>query len=204
MAAESVSSITILSIPNPIPPVGGIPYASAFKKSSSVWLASSSPAAASASCAAKRSLWSIGSFNSEYAFAISQPFINSSKRSVYSGASGFFFVSGEISTGWSITNVGWIRCSSTYSSKNKFKMSPFLCLSSNSILCSFATALASSSVSIFEKSTFAYFLTASTIVIFSNGFEKSISISPYFTTGEPFTFSHTVRYMVSASSIMPL
>ena len=36
IAAESVSSIHILSIPNPIPPVGGIPISSAFMKSSSV------------------------------------------------------------------------------------------------------------------------------------------------------------------------
>ncbi len=40
----SVSSITRRSIPYPIPPVGGIPISSAFRKSSSVWLASSSPA----------------------------------------------------------------------------------------------------------------------------------------------------------------
>ena len=32
-------------------------------------------------CALKRSRWSIGSFNSEYAFAISQPFMKNSKRS---------------------------------------------------------------------------------------------------------------------------
>ena len=65
IAAELVSSMHILSIPKPIPPVGGIPISSAFKKSSSVWFASSSPAANSSSCALKRSLWSIGSFNSE-------------------------------------------------------------------------------------------------------------------------------------------
>ena len=43
IAAESVSSIHIRSIPYPIPPVGGIPISSALRKSSSVWLASSSP-----------------------------------------------------------------------------------------------------------------------------------------------------------------
>ena len=43
IAAESVNSIHILSIPNPIPPVGGIPISRAFKKSSSVVFASSSP-----------------------------------------------------------------------------------------------------------------------------------------------------------------
>ena len=52
----SVRSITRRSIPYPIPPVGGIPISSAFRKSSSVWFASSSPASARASCALKRSL----------------------------------------------------------------------------------------------------------------------------------------------------
>lgn len=36
IAAEFVSSIHILSMPKPIPPVGGIPISRAFKKSSSV------------------------------------------------------------------------------------------------------------------------------------------------------------------------
>ena len=36
IACESVNNITNLSIPYPIPPVGGIPYSSAVKKSSSV------------------------------------------------------------------------------------------------------------------------------------------------------------------------
>ena len=36
IAAESVKSIHIRSIPNPIPPVGGIPISSALRKSSSV------------------------------------------------------------------------------------------------------------------------------------------------------------------------
>ena len=49
IAALSVRSITSLSIPYPIPPVGGIPTSRAFKKSSSVWFASSSPAANAAS-----------------------------------------------------------------------------------------------------------------------------------------------------------
>lgn len=49
IAGELVSNITSLSIPYPIPPVGGIPIDKAFKKSSSVWLASSSPAAKAAS-----------------------------------------------------------------------------------------------------------------------------------------------------------
>ena len=56
IAAESVRSIHILSIPNPIPPVGGIPISSAFRKSSSVVFASSSPCASNSSCALKRAL----------------------------------------------------------------------------------------------------------------------------------------------------
>ena len=72
IAGEFVNNITRRSIPYPIPPVGGIPISRAFKKSSSVVFASSSPAARAASCALKRSLWSIGSFNSEYALHISR------------------------------------------------------------------------------------------------------------------------------------
>ena len=45
MEGESVKSITILSIPIPIPPAGGIPTSSASIKSSSIGIASSSPAA---------------------------------------------------------------------------------------------------------------------------------------------------------------
>ena len=56
IASAPVRSIHIRSIPNPIPPVGGIPISSAFMKSSSVVLASSSPCASSSSCALKRSL----------------------------------------------------------------------------------------------------------------------------------------------------
>ena len=49
IAAESVRSIHIRSMPKPIPPVGGIPISRAFIKSSSVVLASSSPIARSSS-----------------------------------------------------------------------------------------------------------------------------------------------------------
>ena len=45
MLTASVISITILSIPIPSPPVGGIPYSRAVRQSSSIMLASSSPAA---------------------------------------------------------------------------------------------------------------------------------------------------------------
>ena len=95
----SVRSITRRSIPYPIPPVGGIPISSALRKSSSVCSASSSPAAALASCAAKRSRWSIGSLSSEYALHISHVLQNSSKRSTFVGSLGFFLVRGDISIG---------------------------------------------------------------------------------------------------------
>ena len=45
IAGLFVIIMTMRSMPKPIPPVGGIPMLSAFRKSSSVWLASSSPAA---------------------------------------------------------------------------------------------------------------------------------------------------------------
>ena len=72
---------------------------SSITRRSSVWFASSSPASARASCALKRSLWSIGSLSSEYALHISHVLMNSSKRSTLFGSEGFFFVSGEISIG---------------------------------------------------------------------------------------------------------
>ena len=87
MDAALVSNITRRSTPMPRPPVGGIPYSSAVRKSSSTSHASSSPAALSAACASKRWRWSIGSFSSENAFACSRPTIKSSKRSVYAGLS---------------------------------------------------------------------------------------------------------------------
>lgn len=55
IAALSVRSMHIRSIPKPMPPVGGMPTISAFMKSSSVVFASSSPCARSSSCALKRS-----------------------------------------------------------------------------------------------------------------------------------------------------
>jgi hypothetical protein len=62
---ESVSSMTSLSMPMPRPPVGGMPYSSAVRKSSSMSHASSSPAALSAACSSKRPRWSMGSLSSE-------------------------------------------------------------------------------------------------------------------------------------------
>ena len=49
MEAAFVSSIIKRSMPMPMPPVGGIPYSTEVRKSSSVWFASSSPAARSSS-----------------------------------------------------------------------------------------------------------------------------------------------------------
>ena len=52
-----------------------------------------------ASCAAKRSRWSMGSLSSEYALHISHPFMKSSNLSTLPGSSGFFLVNGDISIG---------------------------------------------------------------------------------------------------------
>ena len=49
IAGELVNNMVNLSIPYPMPPVGAIPSSSALRKSSSVWLASSSPRSAKAS-----------------------------------------------------------------------------------------------------------------------------------------------------------
>ena len=86
-----VISITKRSIPIPKPDVGGMPYSSARRKSSSIAIASSSPRPANNNWSSKRSRWSIGSFNSEYALAISLPFTNSSKRSTKPSLYGAFW-----------------------------------------------------------------------------------------------------------------
>ena len=99
MVLWPVISITRRSIPIPIPEVGGIPYSNARTKSLSIIIASSSPFSLSLICSSKRSSWSIGSFNSEYALHNSLPFTISSKRSVKSGLLRCFFVSGDISIG---------------------------------------------------------------------------------------------------------
>ena len=62
-----VRFITSRSTPRPMPPVGGMPYSRAARKSSSTCIASASPAAASRDWATSRSRWSIGSTSSEYA-----------------------------------------------------------------------------------------------------------------------------------------
>ena len=46
----------------------------------------------------------------------STPYMKSSNRSTQPGLLLCGLASGEISTGWSVTNVGWIRCCSTSAS----------------------------------------------------------------------------------------
>ena len=65
MVLEFVSSITQRSMPIPMPPVGGMPYSKAVRKSSSSISASSSPRSRCSACLTKRSRWSMGSFSSE-------------------------------------------------------------------------------------------------------------------------------------------
>src|SRR5207249_2142416 len=67
-----VSSMTSRSMPIPSPAVGGMPCSSARRKSSSRRWASRSPLARSAICASQRLRWSMGSFSSATALAISR------------------------------------------------------------------------------------------------------------------------------------
>ena len=60
-----VNMISIRSMPMPIPPVGGMPYSSACRNSSSSTIASGSPPAASSDCAVSRARSSTGSTSSE-------------------------------------------------------------------------------------------------------------------------------------------
>ena len=69
-----------------------IPYSKLRTKSSSIMLASSSPASRCLTWAKNLSYWSIGSFNSEYAFPYSRPSIKHSNLSVNLVSDGFFFV----------------------------------------------------------------------------------------------------------------
>ena len=87
-----VNNITNLSIPIPTPPVGGIPCSTAWRKSSSMGWASSSPNSDNFSCDSNLALWSIGSFNSENALANSAPPINSSNLSTKSGSLFLWFL----------------------------------------------------------------------------------------------------------------
>ena len=82
-------------------------------------------------------------------------------------------------------NVGWINLSSPNSSKNAFITSPLLIPGVISIPFSLATSKASSSVSIVSKSTPAYSLTHSIIVILFHGGLKSISVPWKLTTVLP-------------------
>mmetsp|Transcript_126 Transcript_126/g.442 ORF Transcript_126/g.442 Transcript_126/m.442 type:complete len:317 (-) Transcript_126:1043-1993(-) len=147
MLGESVSSITSRSTPSPMPAVGGMPYSSAVTKSSSssIGYASCSKAASAclpcasatdrasacaflcvAICASSRARWSVGSVSSLNEFANSRPTTNSSKRSVTSFSARCGFASGEISTGWFNTNVGWRKVLSTVDSKSSFRTWPTL------------------------------------------------------------------------------
>ena len=82
MVGAPVSSMTKRSTPMPMPPVGGRPYSSALRKSSSTPEASSSPCALRNSWYSKRWRWSMGSLSSLKALQYSRPPMNSSKRSV--------------------------------------------------------------------------------------------------------------------------
>ena len=118
MFAESVTSMASRSMPIPQPPVGGMPYSMARRKSSSMAWASPSPRRCISTCSSNRRRWSIGSFSSENALANSLPQMNSSNRSVRSGLSGCRLARGDISTGYSVMKVGFCRRSCTKRSKS--------------------------------------------------------------------------------------
>jgi hypothetical protein len=108
MDCLSENSITKRSIPTPRPPVGGMPYSIARRKSSSITSASGSlpPYLASISsadciflCSWKRSLCSTGSLSSVKALANSRPQIKASKRSTRRSLSRFLLARGDISAG---------------------------------------------------------------------------------------------------------
>src|SRR5690606_29158882 len=60
-----LKAMTMRSMPARMPPVGGMPYSRAWRKSSSSCIASGSPPAASRDCSSRRRRWSSGSLSSE-------------------------------------------------------------------------------------------------------------------------------------------
>ena len=78
MEYESVRSIISLSTPIPRPPVGH----SVFQRIDEIvviMLASSSPSSRFLTCCRNLSFWSIGSLSSEYALAVSRPYMKNSE-----------------------------------------------------------------------------------------------------------------------------
>src|SRR5690606_8244327 len=61
---DPVSSMSTRSSPIPSPPMGGLAYSSARRKSSSSCIASTSPPAASRDCSVRRARWTSGSTSS--------------------------------------------------------------------------------------------------------------------------------------------
>ena len=124
-----------------------MPYSSAVTKSSSMAMGYSSASySASASlpfasaaalapscatlcvsiCDSSRSRWSTGSVSSLNELASSRPTMNSSNRSVTPGLDRCGFANGEISFGWSSTNVGCRSLVSTVASNISFRTWPTL------------------------------------------------------------------------------
>ena len=98
-------------------------------------------------------------------------------------------------------NVGWINVFSTYSSKNKLITSPLVCFVSSgiSIPFSFASATASSLVSIWLKSIpHASFIESIIVILFQPG-AKSISFPWYVTFVVPKT---SILHLVNISSVI--
>mmetsp|Transcript_4793 Transcript_4793/g.19541 ORF Transcript_4793/g.19541 Transcript_4793/m.19541 type:complete len:254 (-) Transcript_4793:1187-1948(-) len=104
--ALSVRNMVSRSMPQPQPPVGARPCSNATQKSSSLTIASSSPAAVSAACAAKRSRWTKGLLSSVYALQSSFVATNSSKRSVTAGLERWYLARGDMTAGCSVMKAG--------------------------------------------------------------------------------------------------
>jgi len=165
-------------MPIPKPPVGGIPYSKAVKKSSSTPCASKSPAAFLSACASNLCRWSMGSVNSEKLLANSRPTTYNSNLSTRSVFERWGLAKGEISTGKSSTKVGCIRVSSTFCSKASFKSLPMVLQSSGTPMPAFSAAIrADSKSSKLFKSTPVISWTNSCIVTRRQGGVRSISLS---------------------------
>src|SRR5690606_4213354 len=113
MLGASANSIASLSMPSPRPPVGGIPYSSATRKSSSRRWASSSPVPLRTSRASNRLGWSRGSLCSPNALPCSMPTATGSNRSTRPGRERCPLASGLITSGWSMTKAGPTMLGST-------------------------------------------------------------------------------------------
>ena len=110
MLSLFVKNCKNLSIPNPQPEIGGIPYCIALIYSLSMLIASSSPFAFNSACSINLLSCSSQSTSSEYPLIISCPFTTNWNLSVIFGFSSLLLASGDKSIGCLIKYVGFIMC----------------------------------------------------------------------------------------------